>query len=661
MFKRFVVSGTKKDNILSGTDRLDIMFGRNGDDVLDGRGGWDFLFGGKGNDKLFGGDGNDWLFGGKGKDELFGGDGKDKLFGGKGDDFLDGGAGSDYVFGDKGNDTFNFTLSENGGAKDYYDGGKGFDTLQLSLTSAEYDAAKAEIDEFEALLADGVKDFRFDSLGLKVRNFEDVSVELVGAGNAAPVAAADEFPAREDGPIGGNVLANDTDAEDGIPPRVSAVNDQAGNVDAMITLPSGALLTVNQDGTFTYDPNGQFENLGVGDFAEDSFTYVAQDSQGADSDSAAEVKIVIAGVNDAPVALDDEVTALAELTMPDLIRVAVLGVDGSSTHDAAVMQLNSAIFSAEAIDYTDVISGGWGARLAGFDVVVLGAAESNDYGATTDLFAALNTHVSTGHGVVTTGWFAQALSTMDPSIRGQADIITPITPEGRSYSSNTFGTTPNDTITVSPEEIPNEITGSIDMFQSGGKFGWELAFGIDSGAIQLAEGVAGDRDVPGDFGTPYAAIASADNVGQTEVLPGGKTVYLGGMYVASATYVTGATRGEVQDAIFEQAIAWAAGGMGTPTASAKIHPADLLAKDTDVDASDVLAIVQNDFPMLSTNGAALSFDEFGDIIYTPTADGLQQLLAGQDISDSFGYRVTDDNGGFSDLATVNLTVDSPLL
>jgi VCBS repeat-containing protein len=678
MFKRFVVSGTNKDNILTGTDRLDIIFGRKGDDVLDGRGGKDFLFGGKGGDTLFGGDGNDFLFGGKGKDlldggdgndflfggkgndRLFGGNGNDFLFGGKGNDFLDGGAGSDRIVADKGNDTVNFTLSENSGAKDCYDGGKGFDTLQLTLTSAELqmDSVKADIAAFEAFLdcranpgSDRGKVFQFQSFDLDVKNFEKlVIVEVGGGDNTAPVAVADEFPATEDEPIEGNVLVNDTDVEDVRPTAVSAVNGETSNVGAEIALASGALLTVNQNGNFAYDPNGKFEELGVGEFADDSFTYVAQDSQGADSDNAAEVTIVIAGVNDAPVAGDDTVSVTV---IDGRIRVAVLGVDGRSTHDDAAGQLDAAVFNAEAIDYTDVITGGWGARLSGYDVVVLGAAETNDYGSTTDLFAALNTFVGGGGGVVTTGWFATALSIMPESIRAAADIITPITPAGRNYSSDVLGTG-NDTITVvipDPDDGTAEhvaaITGG-QNFDSNGRFGWELAKEKDADAVLVATGVSAEAQE--GVGLTLPAIAY-DEVGM------GRTVYLGGMYVATSTYVTeDGTRGEVQTEVFERAIAWAAGGGGVPATTATIDAALLLANDTDVDTSDVLAIDDDSFPMLSMNGAALSFDG-NDIVYTPTADGLQQLLAEGSIEDSFQYTATDGNDGFSNMATVNLTVD----
>lgn len=85
---------------------------------------------------------------------------------------------------------------------------------------------------------------------------------------------------------------------------VSVVNGESVNEGTALTLDSGALLTVNADGTFSYDPNGQFEFLGVGQTATDSFTYVASDSQGLSSNTATAI-ITITGVNELPVAVND--------------------------------------------------------------------------------------------------------------------------------------------------------------------------------------------------------------------------------------------------------------------------------------------------------------------------------------------------------------------
>ena len=55
--------------------------------------------------------------------------------------------------------------------------------------------------------------------------------------------------------------------------RVVRVNDVAANVGNQVRLDSGALLTLNADGSFDYDPNAQFEALKTGEVETDSFEY----------------------------------------------------------------------------------------------------------------------------------------------------------------------------------------------------------------------------------------------------------------------------------------------------------------------------------------------------------------------------------------------------
>lgn len=63
-----------------------------------------------------------------------------------------------------------------------------------------------------------------------------------------------------------------------------------------VTLASGALLTLNGDGTFDYDPNGAFDDLAVGETATDGFAYMVSDgSTGIDT---AKVTITIIGASD---------------------------------------------------------------------------------------------------------------------------------------------------------------------------------------------------------------------------------------------------------------------------------------------------------------------------------------------------------------------------
>lgn len=96
------------------------------------------------------------------------------------------------------------------------------------------------------------------------------------------VAQGDSFVTVENAVATGNVLADngsgaDTDPDSTV--TVAAVNGDSAAVGQQITLTSGALLTLNSDGTFSYDPNGAFDDLPGPDSgasntsAVDSFSY----------------------------------------------------------------------------------------------------------------------------------------------------------------------------------------------------------------------------------------------------------------------------------------------------------------------------------------------------------------------------------------------------
>ncbi len=122
--------------------------------------------------------------------------------------------------------------------------------------------------------------------------------------NSQPVANDDpsETTDEDTAIVGGDsVLDNDTDAQSHTL-TVSEVNGSALNVGVELTLASGALLTVYADGTYDYDPNGQFEDLiDAGDTAIDGFVYVATDGAFNGFSATAIVTITITGVNDDPV------------------------------------------------------------------------------------------------------------------------------------------------------------------------------------------------------------------------------------------------------------------------------------------------------------------------------------------------------------------------
>jgi len=129
-----------------------------------------------------------------------------------------------------------------------------------------------------------------------------VTVTISGL-NDPPVAVDDEAPEAatdEETPKIVRVLLNDHDPEDD--PGIRTIS-----VTAVQTIVTRGLVNVNSPGTadndVTYDPDGQFESLAVGQTGTDVFEYLVQDRDG--NTSMGTVTMTISGVNDDPVAVSD--------------------------------------------------------------------------------------------------------------------------------------------------------------------------------------------------------------------------------------------------------------------------------------------------------------------------------------------------------------------
>ena len=109
--------------------------------------------------------------------------------------------------------------------------------------------------------------------------------------NDAPVAENDSFQTDESTVLTGPVLGNDADLDGD---DLSVVGVNGGGLSA--TLASGALVTMSAGGVFSYDPNGAFLSLAVGQVGADSFTYAISD--GAGGTDTATVAIRILGLDD---------------------------------------------------------------------------------------------------------------------------------------------------------------------------------------------------------------------------------------------------------------------------------------------------------------------------------------------------------------------------
>ena len=321
------VTGTAFNDTIIGTAGDNTLDGLDGDDIIYGGAGDDFIHPGSGNDIIDGGDGNDiiayndttsgvtvdlsittaqdtgasgfdtisgfeTLAGGSYNDVLRGDDGDNDLRGLGGNDILNGGAGNDTLQGGYGDDTYVF---EPGGGFDTIIDQSGNDILQIGEGVNPGDVTYTQVgDDLVIHIASGVTIVgQFADPSSSVIEFisfadtnEIMTVEEAMHPNSDPVAVDDMFSVDEDVTLTGNVLTNDTDAD----------NDPLTVTQQTLTTDTGAKVDIQSSGDFTYTP---LENAN----GSDSFTYTVDDGNGGTG--TATVNIDVLPVNDAPVALDD--------------------------------------------------------------------------------------------------------------------------------------------------------------------------------------------------------------------------------------------------------------------------------------------------------------------------------------------------------------------
>ncbi|HVZ42274.1 MAG TPA: VCBS domain-containing protein [Ramlibacter sp.] len=148
-----------------------------------------------------------------------------------------------------------------------------------------------------------------------------LTITIHGA-NDAPVGVDDSGSATEDGAVAGedamgNVLLNDTDVDAGDSRSVSAVSGSSDDVGVEVTGLHGTL-TLNSDGSYDYAVNNADAAVDAlhhsTDTLTDAFTYTVADADGA-SDTA-QLTITIHGANDAPVGVDDSGSAIEAGVVP---------------------------------------------------------------------------------------------------------------------------------------------------------------------------------------------------------------------------------------------------------------------------------------------------------------------------------------------------------
>lgn len=163
--------------------------------------------------------------------------------------------------------------------------------------------------------------------------------------NLPPIAVDDQFTTDEISPIVGNVFSDQGFGADSDPEGdtfiVAEVNGVAADVNIQVVLASGALLTLNDDGTFAYDPNGVFDGLSAGDIGADTFTYTIRATPDPGAQTAAtgatltNGQDVVLSINAPEHTCEDDITidgsfALSAIEQEPVSVVFVIDVSGST-------------------------------------------------------------------------------------------------------------------------------------------------------------------------------------------------------------------------------------------------------------------------------------------------------------------------------------------
>ena len=322
---------------------IEVVKAGDGNDVVDLSGG-----AGHGDIDIYGGEGNDILSSSYGDDALFGDEGDDTLFGSTGSDVLQGGTDNDtYLFnlGD-GNDTIIETSGTDGIS---FGSGLVFDDLTLTISGSDlligYGADTITIHNHFA------SDFSGRVEGLTFDDGSTFDLSTFGL-NDAPVGVNDTFEGDEDTVISGNVLDNDTDAD----------NDTLSVTAATIATVLGGTVVLAADGSFTYQGAQNFNGT-------DSFSYTLSDPSGATS--SANVLIAVAAVNDAPIAADESFAGFRNGDIAGSVLSNDMDIDGDflSVSDGVFATVNGGsvvmsgdgtflytpaedFFGADSFDYT---------------------------------------------------------------------------------------------------------------------------------------------------------------------------------------------------------------------------------------------------------------------------------------------------------------------
>jgi len=379
-----VIYGNGGNDQIDGGNGQDTLYGGDGNDIIHGGNGIDALDGGAGNDQLFGDNGNDDIRGGAGDDLIDGTNGFDTAYySGTIDKYTFftaagylhvlhlGGAGADghdklirierLVFADRVIDLTGGTnnrpvavddlvfINEDTGT---YSSGSAsvksndfdFEGQALTVTGGTFTGTYGTLTlnsngtysytQFASTQALAAGQNVQDSFNYTVSDGHGTDTGAlifnIAGVNDAPTANPDSGTTGENSPIAFDVVANDSDVDNGAVLTVTAASAPSGQGSASIV----GLHVVQ------FDPGTDFDDLAEGESEEVVVNYTVSDEHGATASST--ITVTVTGINDVPVANDDS-ASIGENGTPILVDVLANDTDADN---GAVVTLTGALAPA---------------------------------------------------------------------------------------------------------------------------------------------------------------------------------------------------------------------------------------------------------------------------------------------------------------------------
>jgi VCBS repeat-containing protein len=442
-----------------------------------------------------------------------------------------------------------------------------------------------------------------------------------------------------------------------------------GEIGQQVTLASGALLTLNADGTFDYDPNGAFDHLAEGETATDGFAYTVSDGNGGVD--TASVTITIDGVP----ANDNGSMDSAILVSP-----ASLTVSGGNTTPIYGQVFEAGLTESPGAASTIVAQLGYGAagtEPAGNQGWIWVDALFNAQSGNNDEYVATFDSVP-----LTVGTYAYTYR-FGVSVNGQAPLDwthADLDGSGNGVTLDQLGVMTVETGGGGVNHAPVAVDDSADVTV------------VDFEVEGFAPGVlANDSDPDGDGLDVVAFNGDATHLGDLITLPSGARfamysdgaynyiadaplffhLALGDSYVDTITYTIRDTHGSSSDGTLTITVHGVSPG---PVAGDDIAATDedtplfvsalsdsILANDVDFDGQGVLVVAAVNgseaavgHQITLASGALLTVFGGGGYFYDPNGQ-FDSLQSGASATDSFDYSAANSAGIWS-TATVTITI-----